>query len=376
MDILDLDHNATTPVDPRVLDAMLPWLQGPAGNPSSSHAQGRRARAAVETARAQVADLWGCRPEEVILTSGGSEACNHAVKGSAWARQDAGRHLVLSAIEHPAVIEPARWLAGHRWQLDLVPPARDGQVDPDAVAAALRPDTVLVCVMHANNETGVLQPLPAIADRLRDHPAWFYADCAQSVGKVPVRVRELGVDLASLAGHKLHAPKGVGALYVRRGLELDNLVHGAGQEGGRRAGTEAVAQVVALGEACRLAAMDLEAAMQRQAALRDRLAAHLRTLVPAAVIHGEQAPRLPNTLSIALPGHGAASILTALQERLAASAGAACHGSKAEVSSVLAAMGVPAELALATIRFSVGRSTTEAQVDQAAVLLSEVLQRG
>lgn len=368
-----LDNNASTPVDPRVRAAMLPWLQDMTGNPSSAHAWGRRALQAVESARAQVAGFLGCDADEIVLTGGGSEACNLAVKGCAWARQDAGRHLVVSALEHPAVSEPARWLARQGWRLDLVPATASGAVDPDTVAACLAPDTVLVCVMHANNETGVVQPLAAVAARLSSHGAWLFADCAQSAGKIPVNVRELNLDLASLAGHKLYAPQGVGALYVRRGLRLENLIHGAGQERGRRAGTEAVALTVALGEACRLAAADLDAEMRRLARLRDDLAARLRALVPAAVVHGEQSPRLPGTLSIALTGQRAGTILTALQERLAASAGAACHGADDKVSTVLAAMGVAPDLVRATIRLSLGRFSTADDVAQAVRHLAAVL---
>jgi cysteine desulfurase len=374
MDRVYLDDNATTALAPEVVAAMQPWLTDTVGNPSSSHAWGRRAAAAVACARGQVADLLGCDPPEIIFCSGGSEACNHAIKGTAWAREDQGRHLIISAIEHPAVSEPAQWLARRGWRLSVLAASGDGAVLPAALDPLLRPDTVLVSVMHANNETGVVQPLRAIADRLQDHPAWLHADCAQSVGKIPVQVRELGVDLASLAGHKLHAPKGVGALYVRRGLVLENLVHGAGREDDRRAGTEAVAQIVALGEACRLAADGLAARSQRLAALRDRLAAQLRALVPGAVVHGERAPRLPGTLSIALPGQSTTALLTALQDRLAASAGAACHGAGVKISTVLAAMGVGEDLARGTLRLSVGRFTTETDVERAAALLATVLQ--
>ncbi len=373
MDPIYLDTNATTVVDGRVLSAMQPWLADLAGNPGSAHLWGRRARQAVAEARAHVADLLGCDPDEVVLTSGGSESCNHAVKGAAWAREKNGRHLIVSAIEHPAVGAPARWLAGRGWRLDTLPVNKDGMVDPADLDALLRADTVLVCVMHANNETGVLQPVRALADRLQGHGAWLFADCAQSAGKVPLDVRALGLHLAAIAGHKLYAPKGVGALYVRRGVVLENLVHGAGQEQGRRAGTEAVAQVVALGEACRLARLDLAAEAARLAALRDRLAGRLRALVPDAVIHGERSPRLPGTLSIALSGHRTSDLLVALQDRLAASAGAACHGAGAEASPVLAAMGVPLELALGTLRLSVGRFTRDEDVERAVVLIGEVL---
>ncbi len=368
-----LDYNATTPLDPRVVDAMLPWLRVGTGNPSSSHHWGREARAAVDQARQQVANTLGCEVGELVFTSGGSEANNHALKGTAWARRDRGRHLVVSAVEHPAILEPAAWLQREGWTVTIVPVDADGVVDPASVKAALSDETVLVSVMHANNETGVLQPLSAIAEILANHQAWLHADCAQSVGKVPVRVRDLGVDLASVAGHKLYGPKGVGALFIRQGLSLENLVHGAGHEQGRRAGTEAVGALAAFGEACRLAHEELDDEMGRMRSLRDQLTMKLREFRPDAVVHGESVERLPNTLSISFPGLVAPDILARVEHDLGASAGAACHGSGGEVSGVLAAMGVPAHIALGTIRLTVGRFTTEVEIQRAAELLGLVI---
>jgi len=368
-----LDYNATTPLDPRVVDAMLPWLRVGTGNPSSSHHWGREARAAVDQARLHVAQLLGCQVNELIFTSGGSEANNHALKGTAWARRDIGRHLVVSAVEHPAILEPVAWLEREGWRVTIVPVDAHGVVDPASVKAAITEETILVSVMHANNETGVLQPLAAIAEVLADHQAWLHADCAQSVGKVPVQVRDLGVDMVSVAGHKLYGPKGVGALFVRDGLSLENLIHGAGHEQGRRAGTEAVGALAAFGEACRLAGMDLDEEMGRMRDLRDGLAAKLREVRPDAVVHGEDVERLPNTLSIGFPGMVAPDILSRVEDQLGASAGAACHGSGGEVSGVLAAMGVPAHVALGTIRLTVGRFTTEDEVQRAIELLTPVI---
>ena len=371
-----LDYNATTPVDPRVADAMLPWLREGSGNPSSSHVWGRRARAAVDQAREQVAELLGCDADEVVFTSGGSEANNQALKGTAWARRHVGRHLVVSAVEHPAILEPAGWLAGEGWTVTVLPTDHDGVVRPADLQAALRPDTVLVSVMLANNETGALQPLSDLAAAIGDQPAWLHSDCAQAMGKIPVNAKTLGLDLASLAGHKLYAPKGVGALFVRRGLQLQSLVHGAGHEGGRRAGTEAVALLVGLGEACRLAGEDLEATVAHLQELRDSLAAGLRQQQPDLVWHAEATAKLPNTLSVAFPGLAAPALLERLQDRLAASAGAACHGSGGQVSGVLAAMGVPAEIAQGTVRLSVGRFTTLSEIELAVVWLSEAVAAG
>jgi len=368
-----LDYNATTPIDPRVADAMLPWLREGSGNPSSSHIWGRRARAAVDQARDQVAALLGCDADEVVFTSGGSEANNQALKGTAWARRDVGRHLVVSAVEHPAILEPAGWLASEGWSVTVLPTDRDGVVRAADLEAALRPDTVLVSVMLANNETGALQPLRDLTAIIGDQPAWLHSDCAQAVGKIPVDVRALGLDLASLAGHKLYAPKGVGALFVRRGLQLQSLVHGAGHEDGRRAGTEAVALLAGLGEACRIAGEDLTATAAHLEKLRDRLAAGLRERQPDLVWHAEAVAKLPNTLSVAFPGVAAPALLEQLRDRLAASAGAACHGSGGQVSGVLAAMGVPLEIAMGTVRLTVGRFSTLAEIELAVGWLSEAV---
>lgn len=366
---LYLDYNGTTPVDPRCVEAMVPLLRDGFGNPSSGHAFGRRARAAVDGARGALADLLGCAPDEVLLTSGGSESNNHALKGLCWARRDRGRHVVTTAVEHPAVLEPLRWLERQGWELTVVGVDAHGRVDPDRVIAALRPDTVLVSVMHANNEVGTLQPVAETAAACRARGVAVHCDAAQTVGKIPVRVDDLGVDLLSLAGHKLYAPKGVGALYVRRGVALENLMHGAGQEGGRRAGTENVVLAAGLGRAAELAAADLADEGPRLAALRDRLAARLRERVPDLVVHGHPRERLPNTLSAAFPGRLAASLQAACPG-LACSAGAACHDVGAEPSAVLTAMGVAPELAAGTLRLSLGRFTRAEDVEAAAGMLA------
>jgi len=369
-----LDCNGTTPVDPRVADAMAPLMLEGFGNPSSGHVFGRRARAAVDHARAAVAALLGCAPDEILLTSGGSESNNHALKGACWAARDRGRHVVTTAVEHPAVLEPLRWLERDGWETTVVGVDAAGRVDPAAVAAALRPDTVLVSVMLANNEVGTLQPVAEIAGLAQGRGVLVHCDAAQAVGKIPVDVEDLGVDLLSVAGHKVYAPKGVGALYVRRGTPLENLVHGAGQEGGRRAGTENVILAAGLGRAAELAREDVAAEGPRLAALRDRLAGVLRAAVPDLVVHGHPTQRLPNTLSAAFPGRLAASLQAACPG-LACSAGAACHDVGAKPSAVLTAMGVAPEIAAGTLRLSLGRFTRADEVEAAGRMLGEASSR-
>ena len=367
-DPIYLDYNATTPVDPRVADAMLPFVTGCYGNPSSSHRLGRQARQALDHARSQVASCLGCDPDEVVLTSGGSEANNTAIRGVVAAR---GRcHVVASAVEHPAVLEVVLALECEgRIELSIVGVDRWGRVDPGEVMRALRPDTVLVTVMLANNEMGTVQPLADLAAGCRKRGVLVHTDAAQAVGKVPVDVRRLGVDLLSVAGHKLYAPKGVGALFVRRGVAIEPLIRGAGHERGRRAGTESLLMAVGLGAACAIVRAELADETKRLSRLRDRLESRLRAGVPGLVVHGHPHHRLPNTLSVALPGAHAHRLLERLGDRVAASPGSACHADKVQVSHVLSAMGVDPATALSTIRLSVGRFTTEDEVDRAAELI-------
>jgi cysteine desulfurase NifS/selenium donor protein len=369
-----LDYNATTPCDPAAAEAMLPFLREHFGNPSSSHAYGTVARAAVETARRQVADLLGARPEEIVFTSGGSEANNAAILGAARLLRARGRHVVTSAIEHPAVLEPCAVLAAEGYRVTRVSVDGEGRVDPADVEAALGPETVLVSVMHANNEVGTIEPVAEIARLARARGVLVHTDAAQSAGKIPVDVLALGVDLLTLAGHKLYAPKGVGALYVRSGLDLPRFLHGAGQESGRRAGTENVLEIVGLGEACRVAGRDLEANRRHFAAMRDRLFSALAREVPDLRRNGRE-DGLPNTLSVGFGGVEATTLLAEIGDRVAASAGAACHPAGVEVSAVLEAMKVPLHHAMGTVRFSVGRGTTAEEVDEAARVVAEAVRR-
>ncbi|TAM55625.1 MAG: aminotransferase class V-fold PLP-dependent enzyme, partial [Acidobacteria bacterium] len=352
-----LDYNATTPIDPGVADAMLPFIHQHFGNPSSSHLFGVTAKKAVEAARRQVAEMLGCAVDEVVFTSGGSEANNLAIKGVAHAYRAKGRHIITSAVEHPAVTEVCRHLESDGYQVTYLPVDDEGLVDPGEVEAAITPQTILVTVMHANNEVGTIQPIAAIAEVTRRHGLAFHTDAAQSVGKIPVRVADLGVDLLSIAGHKLYAPKGVGVLFRRRGLRLDKLIDGADHEMNQRAGTENVIEIVGLGAACELVGGNLEAYAERMRALRDALEKGLRQRFPELRVNGHPQRRLPNTASVAFRGLEASTILSEL-EGVAASAGAACHSDRVDVSSVLQAMRVPLEYAMGTIRFSVGRFTT------------------
>jgi len=367
-----LDYNATTPTDPRVAEAMTPFLTGFFGNPSSGHRFGREAKVAVEAARTQVAECLGCTAEEVIFTSGGSESDNLALRGIVAAR--GGGHVVISAVEHPAVLEVALAMEMEGLiRLTVVGVDSECRVDPAKIEAALTDDTALVSIMLANNEVGTLQPVAEIAALCRDRGVLVHTDAAQAVGKVPVDVGNLGVDLLTVAGHKLYAPKGIGALYIRHGVEIEPLIRGAGHERRLRAGTENILEMVGLGAASALVRDDLPHETPRLASLRDRLRDRLAAGVDGLVEHARGAERLPNTLSVSLPGAHAGDLLEAVGDEVAASAGAACHGLNIQVSHVLAAMGVGTEVALGTVRFSVGRFTTEAEVDRGAEIVLRAL---
>ena len=369
-----LDYNATTPLDPAVVEAMRPYLETHFGNPSSSHVYGARTRRAVETARRQVADMLGARVDEIVFTSGGTESNNLAIRGVAAALRSRGNHIITSAIEHPAVMEVCRYLERNGFRLTIVPVDEFGRVDPADVAQAITPATILITIMHANNEVGTIQPIREIARIARARGVVVHTDAAQSVGKIPVRVDELGVDLLSVAGHKLYAPKGVGALYVRTGTPLEKLMLGADHERGWRAGTENVLEIVGLGKACELVSQQLEQRAAHLRRLRDRLHDGIRARIPDVRLNGHPELRLPNTLSLSFRGIEAAAILSELTE-VAASAGAACHADQVSISPTLQAMGVPVEFALGTIRFSTGTMLTAADVDRAVAAIAGVVER-
>ena len=370
-----LDYNATTPVDPQVAEAMLPFLHEHFGNPSSTHAFGRTTKDAVETARRQVAELIGARPEEILFTSGGSESNNTVIAGVARSLRGRGRHLITSAVEHPAVLEPCRALEDEGFEITVLPVDGKGRVDPEDVLRAITPQTLLISVMHANNEVGTIEPLAEIAAIAREQDILFHTDAAQSVGKVPVDVDRLGVDFLSIAGHKLYAPKGVGALYIRSGRELPNLIHGAGHESGRRAGTENVLLVVGLGQASKIAGDRLATTREHTAQLRDRLWNGLSSALPDARRNGDIDHCLPNTLSVSFPSLDATTLLTEIGDLVAVSAGAACHADGVDLSTVLEAMKIPLEIAMGTVRFSVGRWTTAAEIDTAVGVVAEAVDR-
>ncbi len=370
-----LDYNATTPVAPEVLEAMLPFLRERFGNPSSSHAYGRFARQAVEEARQRVAGLIGARRDEIFFTGCATESNNLALLGVARAVGGAKRHLVISAIEHPAVMAPAGDLEQQGWRLTVVPVDRFGRVTPDDIARALRPDTALVSVMHANNETGTIQAIREIAAITRAHGVLLHTDAAQSVGKIPVEVDALGVDLLAVAGHKFYAPKGVGALYVRAGTPIVRVTFGADQEGALRPGTENVPAIVGLGAAAQLARQELPAAMDRLRSLRDRLHARLAQAIGGLVLNGHVEERLPNTLNVSFPGVSGRALLQLADDRVAASVGSACHSEHDAVSGVLAALGADAARAAGAVRLSVGRGSTLDEIDRAAEALIAAYRR-
>jgi cysteine desulfurase len=367
-----LDHNATTPVDPRVVAAMRPYLEAEFGNPSSAHEYGRGPREALAAARGQVAALVGADADEVIFTGSGTEADHLAIRGVARARRPAGGHVITQATEHPAVLDACRTLElEHGVRVTVLPVDADGLVRAEELRAALTPETALVTIMHANNETGTTQRIRELADLAHAAGALVHTDAAQSVGKIPVDVGELGVDLLTVVGHKLYAPKGVGALYVRRGVPIVPVIGGGGQERGVRAGTENVPYLVGLGAACRLAAEEGVPAAARVAALRDLLHRRLVEYLDGRVLlNGHPTRRLPNTLNVSITGVRSDLLLAAAPD-IAASTGSACHKGRAEPSPVLTAMGCKPARANAAVRLSLGRATTADDVEAAAWRLAQ-----
>ena len=358
-----LDYNATTPLATEVVEAMEQFLRSAYGNPSSLHWAGVPARDAVEEARSEVASLLSCDATEIVFTSGGTEANYYAIKGLFFARREAGKtyHIITSEIEHPAVHEPCRFLETLGAEITRVPVDRYGLVDPDDVRRAIRPHTTLVSVMHANNEVGSIQPIAEIAEIAHEHGALCHTDAAQTVGKITVDVESLGVDLLSVAGHKFYGPKGVGALYVREGVHLEPLLHGAEHEAGRRAGTENVLEIVGLGAACMLARDCIEDTDVGR--LRDSFWLKLRELLGnRVVLHGHPVLRLPNTLNVSFLGQYGPELLGRMPH-VAASTGAACHAGSTQISPILAAMNVDYDAALGAVRFSLGRETTAEEID-------------
>lgn len=368
-----LDYNATTPVDPQVLDAMLPYFSAEFANASSIHSPGQRARAAVETAREQVAALIGARPQEIVFTSGGTESDNHAIFGSVAqallpvrpsATPHPPSHLITTTIEHEAVLNACQSAEKNGVALTYLPVSREGLVDPESLGRAIRPETALITVMHANNELGTIQPLEEVGRIAKEHKVYFHTDAVQSAGKIPIDVNALNVDLLSLSGHKLYAPKGVGALFVRTGTRLRQLLYGGHHQRGFRPGTENVAGIVGLGKAAEIARMSLASDARRVLSLRDKLERGLLERVQQIRVNGSSALRTPNTSNIMFAGIEGEALVIALDlQGLACSIGAACSSGAVEPSHVLTAIGVSQEEAKSSLRFSLGRHTTDSEID-------------
>jgi cysteine desulfurase len=371
-----LDYNATTPVDKEVVQTMQPYLNELFGNPSSSHSFGTETKKAVENARKQVAALINCLPNEVIFTSGGTESNNYAMKGIAYANEHKGNHIITSAIEHPAIFEVCKYLENKGFHVSYIPVDESGLIQPDRLEAAITPRTILISVMHANNEIGTIQPISEIGEIARRSNIAFHTDAAQSCGKYPVDVREMNVDLLSLAGHKLYAPKGIGALYIRDGITLEKLIHGADHEQNKRAGTENVLEIVGLGKACEIAHRDLDKNMEHLKKMRDLLHHNLMRKLPDTRLNGHPELRLPNTLNLSFHGLEANILLNEMESKgIAASAGAACHTDSIDVSPVLTAIGLDTDFAMGTIRFSTGRNTTEDEINRASEIITDIVNR-
>ena len=366
-----LDYNASTPIASEVADAMRPFLTHHFGNPSSHHWAGIPAKEAVEHARQQVADLLRCSPGEIVFTSGGSESNNHAIKGVFFALKRKGNHIITTQIEHPAILNPCRFLEKIGAEATYVGVDRYGRVDPGEIEKAITSKTILITVMHANNEVGTIQPIEEISKIAKDRGIVFHTDAAQAVGKIDTKVDDLGVDLLSVAGHKLYGPKGVGALFIREGTPIEPLVHGAGHESGRRAGTENGLLVVGLGKACEIARKYLNDPKMRD--LRDRFWGLLQeNFGGGVVLNGHPTHRLPNTLNVSFVSKMGEEILSRL-DGVAASTGSACHSGSVELSPVLKAMKIPPEVGMGALRFSLGRMTTIGKVEKVVQLLNRVL---
>jgi cysteine desulfurase len=377
MDGIYLDYNATTPTAPEVFEAMAPFFSDNFANPSNLHTFGLRANKPVTAARRKVAELLGAAsPEEIVFTGGGSEADNLAVKGVAFARRDAGRHIITSAVEHPAVLVTCEWLASEGYDVSFLAPDERGVVSPEALAAALRDDTILVSIMHTNNEVGTVEPIAELAAVARERGVLFHTDAVQSVGKIPVNIRDLGVDLLSISAHKFYGPKGVGALYVREGVDVVPVILGGHQEEGRRAGTHNTPGIIGLARALELAVENLSTEGPRLAALRDELRDGVVAMAGSVVIMTPERGVVPNTLNVCFPGIDGESLMLALDmEGISAATGSACASGSDEPSHVLTAMGCRPEIARGSIRFSLGKFTRPEDVRRVLEVLPAVVEK-
>ena len=368
-----LDYNGTTPHDPEVIAAMRPYLEEEFGNPSSAHHYGTKPGQAVIRAREQIAALLNCRPQEIIFTSGGTESNNFAIKGIARAYREKGNHIITSQIEHPAVLEVCAYLEQNGFEVTYLAVDEYGLVNIERVKEAIRPQTILMTIMHANNEVGTIQPIGEISELARENGILLHTDAAQSIGKISTEVHTLGVDLLSIAGHKVYAPKGIGVLYIRDGVEPQTFMHGASQEMGRRAGTENVLEIVGLGKACEIAKRDLNRNMQHMQTMRDRLYVGIKKGCKQVKLNGHPEKRLPNTLSLSFHELEANRILEKISVAVAASAGAACHADTVDVSHVINAMGVPWDWAKGTLRLTTGRTTSKDEIDMAVKVITNTV---
>ena len=370
-----LDYNATTPVHPLAAKEMDKYIQTYFGNPSSSHWYGRKAYEGVERARKQVAKMLGCTPNEIVFTSGGTESNNYAIRGVAETYRRKGNHIITSIIEHPAVIKPCQYLEKQGFEVTYLPVDRHGMVNPDDVRKAIRPGkTILVTIMHANNETGTIQPIEEISHIAKRRNILFHTDAAQSIGKIPAKVNDLGVDFLSIAGHKLYAPKGVGVLYIRKGIQIQPFILGAGHENGRRAGTENVIEIAGFGKACEILNDNQISNSRKVKALRDKLYNGLIASGIEVTLNGHPDKRLPNTLNVSFAGIESSKLIEKIPD-IAVSAGSACHANSKVPSSVLTAMGLTNKEAFSAIRFSFGLFTTEKDIDHTLMMIRKALKK-
>ena len=371
-----LDHAATTPTDPRVLETMLPYFSGAFGNPSSIHSLGQETRAAVEEARQKIASLIGAQSEEIIFTSGGTEADNFAIKGAASANKQKGNHVITTSIEHHAVLESCKFLEGQGFGVTCLSVDRNGLVDPDEIRKAITAGTILISVMHANNEVGTVQPITDIGNIARERGICFHTDAVQTVGHIPVNVNELGIDLLAMSAHKLYGPKGVGALYIRKGTRIDSFMHGGGQERGLRASTENVPAIVGFGKAAEIAQREVDRESKRLTSLRDKLIQGLFERIPEIHLNGHPVQRLPNNVNVSIGFVEGESMAIGLDmEGIAASTGSACTSHDLEPSHVLLALGLSGVLARGSLRFSLGRETTEEEIGRVLEVLPRIVAR-
>jgi len=370
------DHNATTPVLPGVARFVQPFFTEFFGNPSSIHWAGREVRGYYDNARENIAAMIHAKPEEIVFTGCGSESDNHAIKGVAFSRKQSGNHIITTTIEHPAVLNTCRYLETVGYRITYLPVDQNGQIEPDDIRKAIRKDTILISVMYANNETGNVLPIREIGAIAREHNIILHSDMVQALGKIPIDIGSLNVDLASFAGHKAYSPKGIGALYMREGLDIENLIHGGHQEGGRRAGTENVIAAVAFGKACEIISHDMDEERRRIEGLRERFLDGILARIDHVRFNGHPTRRLPNTLNLSFAFAEAESLLIALDlKNIAVSSGSACSSGSGEPSHVLLAMNIPAEACKSALRLSLGRNNTDDDIDYTLSVLPEIVAR-